>query len=64
MVFRHETNSHQKIERNNPGLLAPLFYFKDLKYEKIESVGSMVESFISKDEVDYNLSRSVVPNIE
>jgi len=58
MEFRHEKNGHQKIERKNPGLLSPLFYFKDLKYEKIESVhnntikgesGRMIESFISPD---------------
>ena len=48
MEFRHE-NSHQKIERKNMGLLSSPFYFKDLKYEKIESVGRIVESFISPD---------------
>ena len=34
MEFRHEKNSHQKINPKNPGLFSPICYVRDLKYKK------------------------------
>ena len=54
MEFRHEKNGYQK----NTDLLSPQFFFRDLKYEKIEyeekntikeGSGKIIESFISPD---------------